>query len=112
MHRYLDATDGCIPAGTTVGTAPFRGGADDAVQDAEGVVRRVGQLLDYYAGLVEDRTRADGRFRGPVDYYLHPDEPAGRWWGRGLDALGLSGEVTGADLCPSGEQPRCAAPRR
>jgi hypothetical protein len=72
----------------------------------------VGQLLDYYAGLVEDRTRADGRFRGPVDYYLHPDEPAGRWWGRGLDALGLSGEVTGADLCPSGEQPRCAAPRR
>jgi conjugative relaxase-like TrwC/TraI family protein len=58
----------------------------------------VGQLLDYYAGLVEDQARANGRFRGPADYYLDPSEPAGRWWGRGVDALALSGEVTGGDL--------------
>jgi hypothetical protein len=58
----------------------------------------VGGLLDYYAGLVEDRMRPVGRSRGPVDYYLDPDEPAGRWWGHGLDGVGLSGEVTGEDL--------------
>jgi conjugative relaxase-like TrwC/TraI family protein len=58
----------------------------------------VGGLLDYYAGLVEDRTRAVGQSRGPVDYYLDTDEPAGRWWGHGLNAVGLSGEVRGDDL--------------
>ncbi len=36
-------------------------------------------LLAYYAGLAEDRERP-GRGRGPVDYYLDPDEPPGRWW--------------------------------
>ncbi|MBK5221725.1 MAG: relaxase domain-containing protein [Acidimicrobiia bacterium] len=54
-------------------------------------------LLAYYAGLAEDRQRA-GRGRGPVDYYLDPDEPPGRWRGEGLAALGLAGEVTGDDL--------------
>ena len=36
--------------------------------------------------------------RGPVDYYLDPDEPPGRWWGRGRGALGLDGEVDGDEL--------------
>ena len=54
-------------------------------------------LLTYYAGLAEDRDRP-GPARGPVDYYLDPDEPAGRWWGRGLPAVGLSGEVAGVEL--------------
>jgi conjugative relaxase-like TrwC/TraI family protein len=54
-------------------------------------------LLTYYAGLVEDRHRG-GRSRGPVDYYLDPDEPPGRWLGRGLAGFGLSGEVSGEEL--------------
>jgi conjugative relaxase-like TrwC/TraI family protein len=54
-------------------------------------------LLAYYAGLAEDRERP-GRGRGPVDYYLDPNEPPGRWRGEGLSALGLRGEVSGADL--------------
>lgn len=58
---------------------------------------RLGGLLSYYAGLAEDRQRP-GPGRGPVDYYLDPDEPPGRWWGKGRDALGLDGSVTGADL--------------
>lgn len=59
---------------------------------------RLGGLLAYYAGLAADRTRSVGRAHGPVDYYLDPDEPPGRWSGRGLDAVGLSGEVLGDDL--------------
>ncbi|MEJ7583314.1 MAG: MobF family relaxase [Acidimicrobiales bacterium] len=59
---------------------------------------RLGGLLAYYAGLAEDRTRPAGPARGPVDYYLDPEEPPGRWWGRGLGAVGLSGEVSGDDL--------------
>lgn len=58
---------------------------------------RLAGLLAYYAGLAEDRQRA-GSARGPVDYYLDPDEPPGRWWGRGRAALGLSGSVAGEDL--------------
>ncbi|MBK5221817.1 MAG: relaxase domain-containing protein [Acidimicrobiia bacterium] len=54
-------------------------------------------LLSYYAGLAEDRHRG-GRSRGPVDYYLDPDEPPGRWLGQGLTGFGLSGEVTGEEL--------------
>ena len=54
-------------------------------------------LLAYYAGLAEDRGRP-GRGRGPVDYYLDPDEPPGRWWGNGRRALGLDGTVDGAEL--------------
>lgn len=54
-------------------------------------------LLAYYAGLAEDRERP-GPGRGPVDYYLDPDEPPGRWTGGGRHALGLDGNVDGADL--------------
>jgi conjugative relaxase-like TrwC/TraI family protein len=55
-------------------------------------------LLAYYAGLAEDRSRPCRSGRGPVDYYLDPDEPAGRWWGSGRVALGLGGEVEGEEL--------------
>ncbi len=54
-------------------------------------------LLAYYAGLAEDSERP-GPGRGPVDYYLDPDEPPGRWRGNGRHALGLEGAVAGADL--------------
>lgn len=54
-------------------------------------------LLEYYAGLAEDHDRS-GPGRGPVDYYLDPDEPPGRWWGNGRHALGLDGTVTGDEL--------------
>ena len=53
----------------------------------------LGGLLSYYGGLAE--VRPD---RGPVDYYLDPDEPAGRWWGQGRTALGLAGDVEAAEL--------------
>jgi conjugative relaxase-like TrwC/TraI family protein len=54
-------------------------------------------LLAYYAGLAEDREQP-GPGRGPVDYYLDPDEPPGRWRGGGRHALGLDGNVEGAAL--------------
>jgi conjugative relaxase-like TrwC/TraI family protein len=54
-------------------------------------------LLAYYAGLAEDRERP-GPGRGPVDYYLDPDEPPGRWRGGGRHALGLDGNVDGSGL--------------
>jgi hypothetical protein len=53
----------------------------------------VAQLIGYYAGLARDRLRRDGVARGPVDYYLDPAEPPGRWGGSGLSAVGLDGEV-------------------
>ncbi len=55
---------------------------------------------EYYAGLAEDRARPSGPGPrpGPVDYYLDPDEPPGRWWGHGRAAAGVAGEVTGDDL--------------
>ena len=59
---------------------------------------RLGGLMAYYAGLAEDRARPSGPGRGPVDYYLDPDEPPGRWWGHGRAAAGVLGEVTGEDL--------------
>ena len=58
---------------------------------------RLPGLLAYYAGFAEDRERS-GLGRGPVDYYLDPEEPSGRWWGRGCEALGLGGPVSGADM--------------
>lgn len=60
---------------------------------------RLDGLLSYYAGLAEDRGRpGPGPGRGPVDYYLDPDEPPGRWWGSGRRVLGLDGAVAGAEL--------------
>ena len=56
-------------------------------------------LLAYYAGLAEDRTRQHGAGRGPVDYYLDPDEPAGRATGR----LGVSMPRSR----PRNQPPRC-----
>ncbi len=50
-------------------------------------------LIAYYAGLAEDQAHRDGVARGPIDYYLDPVEPPGRWWGRGCAALGLGDEV-------------------
>lgn len=58
---------------------------------------RLGGLLAYYAGLAEDREQP-GSARGPVDYYLDPDEPPGRWWGIGRRTLGLEGAATGQQL--------------
>src|SRR5689334_18920935 len=58
----------------------------------------VANVIDYYAGLAEDQQCRDGRSRGPVDYYLDPDEPPGRWWGSGLEAVGLEGEVEAEQL--------------
>jgi conjugative relaxase-like TrwC/TraI family protein len=50
-------------------------------------------LVDYYAGLAADQLQRDGVSRGPVDYYLDPQEPPGRWWGEGCAAMELAGEV-------------------
>ncbi len=58
----------------------------------------VGGLLAYYAGLADDHARRDGLCRGPIDYYLDPAEPPGRWWGHGRAALGLAAEVEAAQL--------------
>lgn len=56
-----------------------------------------GALVAYYAGLA-DRPSAGGTARGPVDYYLDPDEPPGRWWGDGQAGLGVGGIVEGNEL--------------
>lgn len=50
-------------------------------------------MVAYYGGLADARPG-----RGPVDYYLDPDEPAGRWWGGGRAALGMDGDVDAAEL--------------
>lgn len=55
-------------------------------------------LLGYYCGLAERPAPGRQPGRGPVDYYLDPDEPAGRWWGRGCGALGVGGEVEAEEL--------------
>lgn len=52
-----------------------------------------GAIVGYYAGLAADQLRRDGRSRGPVDYYLDPNEPPGRWWGEGCAAMGVAGQV-------------------
>ena len=54
---------------------------------------RLALLIGYYEGLAQDQVRRDGAARGPVDYYLDPGEPPGRWWGSGWAAVGLDGEV-------------------
>jgi len=50
-------------------------------------------MVGYYAGLAADQLHRDGRTRGPIDYYLDPNEPPGRWWGRGCAEVGLAGDV-------------------
>ncbi len=68
------------------------------VTTLKGAGTSAAQLIDYYAGLAEDQQRRDGRSRGPVDYYLDPDEPPGRWWGQGCEAVDLAGEVEADQL--------------
>lgn len=58
----------------------------------------LGGLLAYYAGLADDQACRDGVARGPIDYYLNPAEPPGRWWGQGCAALGLGSEVRAEQL--------------
>ncbi len=53
----------------------------------------VAGLVGYYAGLAEDQLKRYGRSRGPIDYYLDPNEPPGQWWGGGSPAVELSGDV-------------------
>jgi len=53
----------------------------------------LGGLLAYYGGLADDQAERNGVARGPVDYYLDPAEPPGRWWGQGCAGLGLDGDV-------------------
>jgi conjugative relaxase-like TrwC/TraI family protein len=53
----------------------------------------VAQLVAYYEGLARDQLEREGAGRGPVDYYLDPDEPPGRWWGSGCAVMGLKGQV-------------------
>ncbi len=48
--------------------------------------------------MADDQARKDGLARGPIDYYLDPAEPPGRWWGQGCAAVGLGGEVGAAEL--------------
>ena len=100
------ATDGCIRAGgwrNTTGSGTVRTTSMWIVDSMMRVTTlkasadKLSGLLAYYAGLAEDRGWP-GVGRGPVDYYLDPDEPPGRWWGAGLEALGLSGTVEGGDL--------------
>jgi conjugative relaxase-like TrwC/TraI family protein len=70
---------------------------------------RLDAVLAYYVGLAEDRAPV-GCGRGPVDYYLDPDEPPGQWRGRGRHVLGLDGPVAAADLAAllDGHHPRTA----
>jgi conjugative relaxase-like TrwC/TraI family protein len=58
---------------------------------------RLDAVLAYYVGLAEDRVPVGGG-RGPVDYYLDPDEPPGQWRGHGRHALELEGPVAGENL--------------
>ena len=53
----------------------------------------VGALVAYYDGLARE-----GPGAGPVGYYADPDEPPGRWWGAGCNAVGLAGEVAPGEL--------------
>ncbi len=90
-------TDECIGPGGSRSGSPSGVGPVMRATTLKVAGANVGRLLDYYAGLAEDRQRHD-RQRGPVDYYLDPDEPRGRWWGSGRGALGLDGEVEGGEL--------------
>jgi conjugative relaxase-like TrwC/TraI family protein len=55
-------------------------------------------MTAYYAGLARDQQRRDGAGRGPVDYYLDPNEPPGRWWGRGCAGFGVERDVSPEEM--------------
>lgn len=98
--RKCGATDECIPAGgNTSGRSICPGGSVADVMRVttlKASAARVDAMLAYYVGLADDQESGCGH--GPVDYYLDPDEPPGRWRGQGRGALGLDGPVTGGDL--------------
>ena len=73
------------------------GGRRDARHDPQGHGRQAPRTPRLLRGLAEDREQP-GPGRGPVDYYLDPDEPPGRWRGGGRHALGLDGNVEGTEL--------------
>jgi conjugative relaxase-like TrwC/TraI family protein len=81
-HRRLPRTDECTGPGGILMVA--------RVVTIKAAGDQVGQVLDYYAGLAADQLDRGGSGRGPVDYYLDPNEPPGRWWGTGCTALGLT----------------------
>jgi conjugative relaxase-like TrwC/TraI family protein len=54
----------------------------------------VAGLVRYYEGKARGSTGASRA----VGYYADPDEPPGRWWGSGCDAVGLDGEVVPGQL--------------
>src|SRR5690348_7123588 len=90
LHRQPQGTDECTGTGGAsrmMRVTTLRARADGP-----------GQMIAYYAGLAEDTARTDGISRGPVDYYLDPNEPPGRWWGAGCKALGVSGDVSADEL--------------
>ena len=41
-----------------------------------------------------------GYYAGAAAYYTDPDEPPGRWWGRGTAVVGLGGDVGVDELEP------------
>jgi len=97
-----ERTDECIPAGGNLAGNDVAGpgwwvGGVMRVTTLKATAGRLDGLLAYYVGLAEDRGGA-GPGRGPVDYYLDPDEPAGQWRGQGRHALGLDGPVLGEEL--------------
>ncbi|GMA37769.1 relaxase domain-containing protein [Demequina litorisediminis] len=56
---------------------------------------------DGYRYLTDQISSADQkRERGQAlgDYYLETGNPAGQWWGRGAEALRVSGAVTEAQM--------------
>lgn len=90
LHRAQSRTDECI----TPGGMPAVMRATTLKASSAGLA----SLLAYYAGLADEQARRDGLARGPIDYYLDPAEPAGRWWGHGCAALGLDGQVGAEQL--------------
>lgn len=93
MHEADGCTNRVGTPGATTGCPPVM-----RVTTLKGGGAGVAALVAYYAGLAERRRDGPDRSRGPVDYYLDPDEPPGRWWGNGRYALGVSGEVAADEL--------------
>jgi hypothetical protein len=63
------------------------------VRDGGADVLNIGRMTpgchDYYLSVVA---------RGAEDYYIRRGEAPGRWLGRGLELVGLDGEVSGEAL--------------
>ena len=59
---------------------------------------RLAQVAEYYEAQARKAPARDGRGEGPAGYYLDDDEPPGRWWGQGAEAVGLAGEVEPGQL--------------